>query len=174
MLLALATWLYPIKVAGTPKVETQIESSRDYTSGPLVIKDDAIQPTKPLDTIKPPSPILQRQSVRTYSGRNYTKEEVIQLIKDYSTQYGINAEVPLCIAKLESGYNQFSENSRSTASGIFQYLTGTWMGTDEGRAKLSVFDAEANVKAAIKYMASRNNTQPWVVNNKCPQLTSNK
>jgi hypothetical protein len=105
-----------------------------------------------------------------YNGKTYTKEEVQQLIRDYSKAYGINPDVPLCIAKLESGYNQFSKNANSTASGVFQYLSSTWRGTDESKAGLGVFDADANVRAAIKYMASRQNTVPWIVNNRCPQL----
>lgn len=181
----LGLWLAKPITAKAPQPDSQ-----DYTSGPLVIKDNAIQPPAPLQQLLPENPIPsnakqlvrrdnpQRTNASTgnkeFSGRSYSKEEVQQLIKDYSAQYGINPEIPLCIAKLESGYNQFSKNKSSTASGIFQYLDGTWRGTDEGLVGYSVFDADANVKAAIKYMASRNNTQPWVVNNKCPKLTSNK
>lgn len=105
------------------------------------------------------------------NGRSYSREEVQALIIKYSEEYGINPEVPLCIAKLESDYNHLSKNRSSSASGVFQYLSGTWRGTDEGKAGLSVFDADANVRAAVKYMASRKSTQPWEVRNKCPQLT---
>jgi hypothetical protein len=152
----------------------------DYTSGNLVIKDDAIQQPLSLQgensrptnrerargTIRPSA----MPSVGSYSGRHYSKDEVIQLIKDYSAQYDISAEVPLCIAKWESGYNQLSKNKNSSASGVFQYLNGTWAGTDEGKSGHSVFDANSNIKAAIKYMASRKSTQPWEVRNKCPKL----
>jgi hypothetical protein len=106
-----------------------------------------------------------------YSGRDYSKEEVKALIIKYSEQYGIPSDIPLCIAYYESGYNQHSKNKSSSASGVFQYLSRTWSGTDEGKAGLSVFDADANVRAAVKYMASRKSTQPWEVRNKCPQLT---
>ncbi len=108
------------------------------------------------------------------TGRTYTPEEVQQLIVEYSAQYGLNPETPLCIAKWESGYNQFSKNRHSTASGVFQYLTSTWRHTDEGKAGMSIFDAEANVKAAVKYMAIHKSTQPWTVRGKCPQLTFTK
>lgn len=106
------------------------------------------------------------------SGRNYSKEEVQTLIISYSEQYGISPDTPLCIAKYESGYNQHSKNKRSSASGVFQYLSGTWKATDEGKAGQSVFDADANVKAAVKYMASRKDAQPWEVRGKCPQVKS--
>lgn len=106
----------------------------------------------------------------SYSGRNYSKDEVIELIKSYSAQYGIKPEMPLCIALKESGYNQLSANKSSSARGVFQYLSGTWAKTDEGLAGLSVFDADANVKAAIKYMAIHKKTTPWVVASGCPKL----
>ena len=112
----------------------------------------------------------QAASVEIVPGKQYSKEEVQQLIVHYSGVYGINPEAPLCIARLESGFNQFSKNRRSTASGVFQYLTSTWRHTDEGKAGLGIFDANANVKAAVKYMAIHKNTQPWVVRSKCPPL----
>ncbi|MDQ3816121.1 MAG: transglycosylase SLT domain-containing protein [Acidobacteriota bacterium] len=146
-------------IAG-PKVETQavLRPVPNSTRG------------RPKTSVK--KPISERhQDSKSVSGRDYSKEEVKTLIIKYSEQYGINPEVPLCIAKLESGYNFASKNRSSSASGVFQYLSGTWKGTDEGKAGLSVFDADANVRAAIKYMASRKSTQPWEVRNKCPQLT---
>jgi hypothetical protein len=110
-------------------------------------------------------------SISGYSGRHYTADEVKALIVSYSKSYGINPDIPLCIAKYESGYNHLSKNKSSSAAGTFQYLEGTWKATDEGKAGYSVYDAEANIKAAVKYMASRKSTKPWTVNTKCPKLT---
>ena len=107
-----------------------------------------------------------------YNGRHYSKDEVIALIKAYAQQYGLSSETPLCIAKGESGFNQFAKNAASSASGVYQYLTSTWKATDEGKAGMNVFDAEANIKAALKYMASRRSTAPWVAAAKCPKLSS--
>jgi hypothetical protein len=106
-----------------------------------------------------------------YTGRQYSKEEVEALIVAYSIQYGIDPKTPKCIAYYESGYNQFSKNRSSSASGVFQYLNKTWSATDEGKAGYSVFDAEANIKAAIKYMAVYKTTSPWMVRGKCPTLS---
>lgn len=108
------------------------------------------------------------------AGKTYTKEEVEAMIVAYSAQYGIDPETPKCIAFHESGYNQFSKNKSSTASGVYQYLTSTWKNTDEGKAGLSVFDADANVKAAVKYMAIHKSTKPWMVRGKCPALVFTK
>ncbi len=125
-------------------------------------------PKKAVSAPKNPTP--PAKSSGGNSGRNYSVAEVKALIVGYSAQYGISSEAPLCIAKLESGFNQFSKNKTSSASGVFQYLSGTWKGTDEGKAGLSVFDASANTLAAVKYMASRGNTKPWVVGSKCPLI----
>lgn len=114
------------------------------------------------------------KTIPGYTGKSYSKEEVQQMIIQYSAEYGINPETPLCIARLESGFNQFSKNKRSSASGVFQYLTSTWKHTDEGKAGLNVFDANANVKAAVKYMAVHKSTQPWVVKYKCPKIAFTK
>lgn len=114
--------------------------------------------------------VSAKLTVPGYNGKTYSKEEVEQLIVHYSNVYGIDPQTPKCIAFKESGYNQFSKNKRSTASGVFQYLTSTWKHTDEGKAGHNVFDADANVKAAVKYMAVHKSTQPWVVRSGCPKI----
>ncbi len=135
----------------------------------------------PIDSCNPATSPMQQPHVQAqlasaagaipgYEGKTYSKDEVEQLIVHYSAVYGINSETPKCIAFRESGYNQFSKNKRSTASGVFQYLTSTWKHTDEGKAGMNVFDADANVKAAVKYMAIHKSTQPWVVKSMCPKI----
>ncbi len=139
----------------------------------------------PIDSCDPDNspleqPIVKAQAANVvhaatgYVGKQYSKDEVQQLIVDYSAQYGINPATPLCIARHESGYNQFSKNRRSTASGVFQFLTSTWKHTDEGKVGMKIFDADANVKAAVKYMAVHKSTQPWVVRSKCPTVSFTK
>jgi soluble lytic murein transglycosylase-like protein len=190
MLLASSMWVFPQPVvaktkASLPEANKEIKQEVKEPYGP-------IRPTISLGQSKklsnrPELPQVKTNRVETtlrnsagsegtvpkvgaYNGRNYSKEEVQALIIQYSQQYGINPAVPLCIARLESGYNQFSANKSSSARGVFQYLSGTWRATDEGKLGISVFDADANVKAAVKYMASRKSTKPWVVGPKCPSL----
>ena len=119
-------------------------------------------------------PLVQKTSIPSHTsvqiGRDYGQGEVQDLIRKYSAEYGISAEAPLCIAKLESGFNANSKNKSSSASGVYQYLDSTWRSTDEGKAGLSVFDADSNVRAAIKYMASRGNARPWTVAKSCPPI----
>jgi hypothetical protein len=191
MLFALATWLYPIKVAsaetnakrspqtvsevhdqagaGTAQTDTS-ERQEESKETKVEVRNEAIQ-KHPVSTPSVGRQVVGRKSPSpaggTYSGRHYSKEEVIQLIKDYSAQYGISASLPLKIANCESGFNQFAKNKSSSASGVFQYLASTWKATDQGKIGLSVFDADANVKAAVSYIASRGHAKPWAASQSC-------
>lgn len=166
LILTLAVWSYPLKTAGA--VLTPQNEEQPFINYEAIREKQTPQhkPTSGTRAIK----VQTEVNGRDYSGKIYSKEEVQQLIRDYSNLYGIDPQTPLCIAKLESGYNQFSKNQSSSASGVFQYLASTWKATDEGKAGLSVFDADANVRAAVKYMAVHKKTTPWVVHSKCPTL----
>lgn len=176
MLLAISTWVFPQPVQAKTKTASlpeaiQIKQEVSTSTNDQPILNKLAQQANP--RIHPKAKVNSynvKPSGKSFSGRSYSKEEVQALIIQYSEQYNINPAVPLCIAQKESGYNQFSANKSSSARGVFQYLSGTWRATDEGRAGLSVFDAEANVRAAIKYMASRKSTKPWTVGKLCPSL----
>lgn len=81
------------------------------------------------------------------------QEEVINLIKKYSAEYSVPENLALDIARCESGYNSTSKNSHSSATGVYQFLSGTWTGT---RLEMGLdsspqirLDAEENVKTAM-------------------------
>jgi hypothetical protein len=159
----------------------------------LLVAQPAIanSPTIESSVINPPygpkttelRPVLEKKPIRSndkqlvrpdttksyadlYGGRVYSKEEVQELIKDYSLRYGISAELPLRIAHCESGFNQYSKNRSSSASGTFQYLASTWGNTEAGRSGISVFDADANVRMAVQHIASKG-TSPWASSKSC-------
>lgn len=54
------------------------------------------------------------------------KDRVIALIIAKSSEYNIDKELLLRIAKCESNYNPYIKNSSSSAYGVFQFLTSTW------------------------------------------------
>jgi len=85
--------------------------------------------------------------------RHYTQEEVIQLIHHWAEYFSVPVEHPLRIARCESNYRWDAKNRSSSASGVFQYLSGSWANTFEGKAGASVFDANANITAAIRHMS---------------------
>jgi soluble lytic murein transglycosylase-like protein len=164
MSVLIGLWLAKPATAVAPQTNNQ-EINPPY--GPISPASESIPEARKTSEKVRSNIERENKSVGTYSGRHYSKEEVIQLIKDYSARYGINPDLPLRIAKCESGYNHLAKNKTSSASGTFQYLSSTWAGTDEGRAGLSVFDADANVRAAIKYIASRGHAQPWNASKSC-------
>ncbi|GAC1652954.1 MAG: hypothetical protein NVS9B1_01310 [Candidatus Dormibacteraceae bacterium] len=64
----------------------------------------------------------------------------------------------LRVAACESGYNPNAYNASSGASGLFQFMPGTWRGTPE--ANQNIFDAYANAAAAAYTYAHQGGT-PW-------------
>ena len=98
-----------------------------------------------------------------YVGRNYARDEIPALIEKWGRHFGLDESglrLAVRIAYCESGFNHLAKNRSSTASGVFQYLASTWANTEEGRSGLSVFDAEANVKAATRHLAVHD-PAPW-------------
>lgn len=87
-------------------------------------------------------------------------------IQQYAAEFGIDAGLLDRIAKCESGYRSNAKNRTSTASGVFQFIRGTWNGTIEGRAGLSPFNAEANVRAAARKI-SEGGLRAWNASKHC-------
>lgn len=51
------------------------------------------------------------------------------MITRIAMQYGIDPALPLAIAYCESRYNSQAKSKISTATGLFQFLAGTWQST---------------------------------------------
>jgi hypothetical protein len=174
--LCLICWAFPIKTLAStadqpkPKILVVAVHHDNYTSIDIIIKDNAIVHRAPteLSLLEPPiHKPAPAQSERDYSGKAYTKEEVQQLIRDYSARYGISADLPLRIARCESGFNQFSKNRNSTASGVFQWLASSWRNQPASvNGTVSVFDADANVSAAV-WLIAHAKISPWNASRSC-------
>jgi hypothetical protein len=103
--------------------------------------------------------------------RPYSREEVKRLIRVHAAAYGIDADLPLAIAHCESGFKWNAANSRSSARGVFQYLSGTWRTTKEGRKGTSVFDTEAHIRMAVAHIATLG-TAAWNASRGCWDATA--
>lgn len=66
------------------------------------------------------------------------------------------------IVDCESGWNPLAKNRSSTASGLFQFLAGTWSKWGEG----NVFDPFANLRAGVKLFQAQG-TSPWLSSKSC-------
>ena len=67
-----------------------------------------------------------------------------------------------CIISLESNWDPNSQNRRSRASGLAQFLPSTWALTPEGQRGASVFEPFANIDAAI-WLARTHGWTQWQV-----------
>jgi hypothetical protein len=177
LLAALAGWIVPAKTAAQPiqkfsVLDKQIELAKESviykTDGQI---NDDPQP-RSLELAKP---VLANKTNKTRRkldrekipiGRDYSSAEVEALIRDYALRYNVSPELPLRIAYCESGYNRNSKNRHSSASGVYQYLASTWRNTEAGRNGVSVFDADANVRTAVQYIATKG-TSPWNASRSC-------
>lgn len=84
---------------------------------------------------------------------------VTEAINLASTAYGVSSSTLWRKATCESHLSPRAKNRRSTASGLFQFLTSTWAGTPYGH--FSIWSAYANAMAA-GWMHSVGRGGEWV------------
>jgi uncharacterized protein YraI len=84
---------------------------------------------------------------------------IVDIITEAANKYGQNPQAMLAVARCESGLNPNAYNARSGASGLFQFLPGTWRTTPF--ANYSIFDAWASANAAA-WMWSVGRRGEWV------------
>lgn len=84
---------------------------------------------------------------------------IVDIITAAANRYGQNPAAMIAIARCESGLNPQAYNGRSGASGLFQFLPGTWRTTPF--AGYSIFDPWASANAAA-WMWSVGRRGEWV------------
>jgi hypothetical protein len=82
------------------------------------------------------------------------KESVRAIIVAAAEKYQVSSDLLLRIAMCESGLNPTSKNRSSAASGLFQFMPGTYRNSPSGAAGLSIWDAQANAEAAAFKIAN--------------------
>ena len=90
-----------------------------------------------------------------YGGGGY----VVSIIYAAAAAYGQDGNALLAVAQCESGLNPGAYNASSAASGLFQFLPGTWATTPYAAA--SIFDPYASANAAA-WMWSVGRRGEWV------------
>jgi uncharacterized protein YraI len=101
-----------------------------------------------------PVPTPAPTAAPTSSGGSIT-----DIITAAANRYGQSPSAMLAVAKCESNYDPNAINPRSGASGLFQFLPGTWKTTPY--ASYSIFDPWANANAA-GWMWSVGRRGEWV------------
>ena len=95
-------------------------------------------PVTPEPTVAPTDPVSP--------GGPYTRDQIIQIIYDAADRYGQPREDMLRVATCESNLDPSAVNSSSGASGLFQFMPGTFASTPY--ADQDIFDAWASANAA--------------------------
>lgn len=74
----------------------------------------------------------------------YTREQIIQRVASYAAMYGIDQGIGIEQIRTESGFNPRAYNSGTRASGLGQFIPGTWAQYGRGA---DPFDVDANLDA---------------------------
>lgn len=77
-------------------------------------------------------------------------EEIRELIVDEAKRQGVRSDFALFLAQVESNFNPNAKNPRSSATGLFQFIDGTWQGNCEGNR----LDPKDNTRCAMELLGS--------------------
>lgn len=100
-----------------------------------------------------------------------------ELIEKYAEKYGVDSALAWRVARCESpkdgDVDPLAKNPTSTASGVFQFLKGSWKyygtqlwGSVEGK---DVFNREHNIELAM-YVMSKRGTVDWTASQYCWEI----
>lgn len=136
---------------------------------------EELNPHSSLDDVK--KKVEKASVIATSTATTTATSSIRSLINKYAAKYDVDANTALDIAVCESGketpesIDPLAKNPRSTASGVFQFLKGSWRyygmkhwGSLEGR---SVFDAEDNIELALWVMSTERGTKDWIASHHC-------
>jgi uncharacterized protein YraI len=118
------------------------------------------QPTEPAPTEPAPTEPAPTDPGNGDSNGDgqWSRDELVAIINDAAAEYGQPAEDMIRVAACESVWDPNAVNSSSGASGLFQFMPGTWLSTPY--ADQSIFDPVANARAAA-WMWSVGRRNEW-------------
>jgi len=88
-------------------------------------------------------------SMKSNSGDDVSKEEILGLIDEYSYKNGLDADFVKAVVKQESGFNE-NATSRCGAMGLMQLMPGT----AKGLGVKDAYDAEQNIAGGTKMLSN--------------------
>jgi hypothetical protein len=122
------------------------------------------QPTPTQNQITITTPITGQKNNTNQNPYSGAPGDVVGLIEKYASEYGVNKDMMIGIAKCESGFRENAVNG--PYAGIYQFVSGTWisnrraMGLDENLDLR--YNAEESVKTAA-FKMSRDGFGAWPV-----------
>jgi len=89
----------------------------------------------------------------------YARDNAVErnIIVEEAKHYGVSTHLALALGFVESNYDPEIKNPSSTATGLFQFLTGTWARYCEGERT----DARDNARCAMR-MISEGGLGHWL------------
>jgi uncharacterized protein YraI len=111
------------------------------------------------ETVAAPATPAAQTPVQPAAPVSRSGNPIVDIITEAANRYGQSPSAMLAVARCESNLNPNSVNKHSGASGLFQFLPGTWRTTPY--ASYSIFDPWANANAA-GWMWSVGRRGEWV------------
>ncbi|MGN1125603.1 MAG: lytic transglycosylase domain-containing protein [Candidatus Gastranaerophilaceae bacterium] len=87
------------------------------------------------------------KKVEQVKGSSVPKEEINDLINEYSSKYGLDSDFVKSVVKQESGFN-VNATSKCGAMGLMQLMPST----AKGLGVTNAYDAEQNIAGGTKYL----------------------
>jgi uncharacterized protein YraI len=117
-------------------------------------------PTEPPaeETPEPTEPPSSGDGYDSNGDGQWSRDELVAVITDAANAYGQPVEDMIRVAACESVWDPYAVNSSSGASGLFQFMPGTWLTTPY--ADQDIFDPVANANAAA-WMWSVGRRNEW-------------
>ena len=103
---------------------------------------------------------------RVFEDISLTERKISEKIFIYPKEYNVDVLLALNVACAESCtrtkegdifFNPRAKNPNSTASGVFQFVKGTWDSMSEG----DIFNEDDNIKCGVKVLSQKNGIKHW-------------
>ena len=104
-----------------------------------------------IKNIQKPIGLEAKEEVKTYAYNEQVPQDVIEAeIRKQANDFGLDEQFMVNLAFCESTLNNLATNENSTATGIYQYLWGTWKTTESWQTKkIARTDYKANIREAM-------------------------
>jgi hypothetical protein len=154
-----------------PEIEKQVQFMiiNRLNKYPYEPYEEVVTPTPALTPTPEPSKNIASNSVASYSRPQQnltlnTHENVITLIEKYASEYGVDKNMMIGIAKCESGFRENAVNG--PYAGIYQFVSGTWISNRRAMGLDTNLNLRFNAEEAAKTAAfkmSRDGFGAWPV-----------
>lgn len=151
-------WLWtPPQIPFSPKGEVKVEAKA---------ADEAlIQAETTLGEVHTPQKVAQEAPVASFKPRFYTST-YDGTIKHYASLYGVSSEFLSCIIFHESGFRPEVKNKNSSATGLGQFISSTWVSFRKRMGEDTDLELRKNPEESIKTLSwalSKGYKNHWLV-----------